>query len=120
MGKNFELKYSKILIQFYLYLLAVSVSGLKVKSVTVPGYSVKGDSVPLDCHYDLEGDQLYSVSWYKGFREFYRYVPAEKPKVNVFKVPGVNVDVSIQFDSKLFYIYMTLQITFLCLSNIFC
>ena len=79
----------------YLSILAVSVSGLKVKSVTVPGYSAKGDIVPLDCHYDLEGDQLYSVSWYKGFREFYRYVPADKPKVQNFDVPGVNVDVSI-------------------------
>lgn len=54
-----------------------------------------GASATLTCHFDLEGDPLYTVKWYKGSKEFYRYVPKELPHTRVFPVPGVNVDVSI-------------------------
>lgn len=38
---------------------------------------------------------LYSVRWYFGAEEFYRYVPKESPPTLVFPVSGINVDVSI-------------------------
>lgn len=56
-----------------------------------------GDSVALKCRYDLEGESLYMVKWYKGRREFYRYVPKELPNIRVFPVPAVNVDVSNKY-----------------------
>lgn len=37
---------------------------------------------------------LYSVRWYFGTEEFYRYVPKEAPPTLVFPVSGINVDVS--------------------------
>lgn len=38
---------------------------------------------------------LYSVRWYFGAEEFYRYVPKETPPTLVFPVSGINVDVSV-------------------------
>jgi hypothetical protein len=34
-----------------------------------------GESSSLRCDYDLEGDSLYSIKWYKDNQEFYRYKP---------------------------------------------
>lgn len=48
----------------------------------------------LECHYDLDGEALYSVKWYKDGNEFYRYVPRDMPPAQVFPLPGVSVDVS--------------------------
>lgn len=39
-------------------------------------------------------ETLYSVKWYKGSEEFYRYVPKANPQQNSYKVEGVHVDVS--------------------------
>ncbi|XP_065092128.1 uncharacterized protein LOC135712956 [Ochlerotatus camptorhynchus] len=36
-------------------------------------------------------EKLYSVKWYKGRREFYRYTPKENPVMKMFSVPGVQV-----------------------------
>lgn len=54
-----------------------------------------GDSLRLECDYDLENAQLYSIKWYFGDDEFYRYVPKESPPTRVFPRKGVSVDVSI-------------------------
>ena len=62
--------------------------------VIVPAAVSPGDTVTLQCSYDLEGDELYTVKWYKGRQEFFRYVPKELPHTRVFPLPGVNVDVS--------------------------
>lgn len=43
----------------------------------------------------MEGDSLYSVKWYKGRREFYRYTPKENPAMKTFAVNGINVEVSV-------------------------
>ena len=62
--------------------------------MSIPGYSRTGDVVKLTCTFDLEADQLYTVKWYKGPKEFFRYVPADNPPMQVFNVSGVSVDVS--------------------------
>lgn len=31
--------------------------------------------VPIDCQYDLEGNQLYDVKWYKDGQQFFRCLP---------------------------------------------
>ena len=63
--------------------------------LTVPAHRFIGDDAVLTCKYDLEGEELYSVKWYKDGNEFYRYIPGERDqKVTVFNMPGVRVDVS--------------------------
>lgn len=50
-----------------------------------------GQSAFLQIFYDLEGDQLYSVKWYRRDREFYRYTPRDDPPSKSFALEGVNV-----------------------------
>lgn len=54
----------------------------------------RGKNVSLFCHYNLEGQQLYAVKWYRGQYEFYRYNPSEIPNRKIFIFPGIKVDVS--------------------------
>ncbi|XP_049815464.1 uncharacterized protein LOC126262718 isoform X2 [Schistocerca nitens] len=61
----------------------------------VPEAVRAGSRVRLLCDYDLEQAALYSIKWYRGDQEFYRYVPKESPPTRVFALPGVNVDVSL-------------------------
>ena len=45
----------------------------------------------LRCDYDLAGEPLYSVKWYKDNVEFYRWMPREDPPTRTFPVPGTEV-----------------------------
>lgn len=63
--------------------------------VQMPQSASPGDDVYMRCLYNLDNDQLYTVKWYKGRQEFFRYVPKELPNTKVFPLPGVNVDVSL-------------------------
>lgn len=40
----------------------------------VPLTAVVGESIELTCSYDLEGDKLYSVKWYKNDAEVTIYI----------------------------------------------
>lgn len=68
--------------------------GLKDVSVRVPKAVKRGDNALLVCNYDMENDTLYSVKWYKGRREFYRYTPKENPAMKIFNHAGINVEVT--------------------------
>lgn len=72
---------------------------LRDVQIRVPVSVKRGDNVNLFCQYDLEGDSLYSVKWYKGKREFFRFTPNETPSLKVFPVAGINVEVSKHFIS---------------------
>ncbi|ENN75115.1 hypothetical protein D910_00978 [Dendroctonus ponderosae] len=65
-----------------------------VKLSIVPAIVQYLNDSTLQCSYDLEDDILYSVKWYRGLREFYRYTPSEHPKTKVFPFDGITVDVS--------------------------
>lgn len=67
---------------------------LTLNTIDVPAHRVVGDKATLICQFDMEGDTLYSVKWYKDDQEFYRYVPNDRPKLQVFKTDGIQVDVS--------------------------
>lgn len=54
-------------------------------SVTIPSAVKRGDNALLICNYDIENDTLYTVKWYRGRREFYRYTPKENPAGKIFK-----------------------------------
>ncbi|XP_034181140.1 uncharacterized protein LOC117604786 [Osmia lignaria lignaria] len=68
---------------------------LDVPSITDPRW----DKVALRCEYDLGGEDLYSVKWYKDGAEFFRFMPGSKPAGRDFPVDGVYVDVN-KSDSK--------------------
>ena len=68
--------------------------GLKNVRLKAVSAIKSGESLRLECDYDLENAQLYSIKWYLGDSEFYRYVPKESPPTRVFPTPGISVDVS--------------------------
>ena len=77
---------------------AISISELDSLSkidLRIPRYVQAGDSADLVCSYYLDSHNLYSVKWYKGRHEFYRFMPQEIPPVKVFPVKGMKINVSI-------------------------
>ncbi|XP_017797668.1 PREDICTED: uncharacterized protein LOC108578784 [Habropoda laboriosa] len=58
----------------------------------VPEVVRRGQKVILRCHYDLQNAPLYSLKWYRGRYEFYRYTPSEEPTTKFFNVTGIYVD----------------------------
>lgn len=67
---------------------------LRLTEVRIPNHVIRNNSVRLECHFDLNGEALYSVKWYKDGYEFYRYVPRDHPPAQVFDQNGITVDVS--------------------------
>ncbi|KAL3241453.1 hypothetical protein MRX96_002569 [Rhipicephalus microplus] len=66
---------------------------LRLLRLDVPYVARRGEPVWLKCSYDLERDQLYSIKWYKNNVEIYRYLPSETPRVKVYNMPGIHIDV---------------------------
>ncbi|XP_041972018.1 uncharacterized protein LOC121727998 [Aricia agestis] len=71
-----------------------TVNTLKSVQIHVPKAVLTGQNAELTCSYELEGDQLYSIRWYRNMIEFYRYVPKESPATKVFPVAEIKVDVA--------------------------
>ena len=78
---------------------------LRLKDIDVPPHRVVGEKARLVCKFDMEGDILYSVKWYKDDLEFYRFVPNDRPKLQVFPQKGIHVDVSKIFIQNYFNEY---------------
>ncbi|XP_015113421.1 uncharacterized protein LOC107038693 [Diachasma alloeum] len=57
----------------------------------IPEVVERGHEVTLRCHYERENEPLYSVKWYRGKHEFYRYSPSETPPIKVFNITGITV-----------------------------
>ncbi|KAK3916993.1 Spike glycoprotein, partial [Frankliniella fusca] len=63
----------------------------------IPPVVERGQQARLVCQYDLENANLYSVKYYRGSYEFFRYTASEKgnmPQTKVFPIKGINVDLS--------------------------
>lgn len=56
-----------------------------------------GESLTVSCTYVLEREKLYSVKFYLGDIEFYRFVPRESPPTRVFRPNGVSIKVTAPF-----------------------
>ena len=72
----------------------LEVSESLVVNVRVPHFQTLGSEARLICLYSLEGDTLYSLKWYKGDKQFYQFIPANKNQKTIFHVLGVSVNVS--------------------------
>ncbi|KAJ0177976.1 hypothetical protein K1T71_006849 [Dendrolimus kikuchii] len=59
-----------------------------------PSRVIRGGTAALICSRDMQGAPLYSVKWYRGNHEFYRYTPMEEPDTRVFGLPGIYVDMN--------------------------
>ncbi|CAG5039936.1 unnamed protein product [Parnassius apollo] len=74
---------------------SVGVGGLHNLEINVPSAVLVDETVTLECSWQLEDEEaLYSVKWYRGKEEFYRYIPKELPHTRVFPLPGIEVDIS--------------------------
>lgn len=63
--------------------------------IQIPRAVERGEDAQFVCQYSLDAtQQLYTVKWYKGRREFYRFTPNEIPPMKTFAVPGISVFVS--------------------------
>ncbi|CAL4091111.1 unnamed protein product [Meganyctiphanes norvegica] len=65
---------------------------MRIRNFEVPLHVNRGEDVTLKCEFELQDEKLYSIKWYKGGREFFRYVPHERPQKAHYNITGVNVD----------------------------
>ncbi|XP_011189969.2 uncharacterized protein LOC105216915 [Zeugodacus cucurbitae] len=98
------------IISVILFLIDIS-NSLTMTEVKIPNHIMRFKSAELGCRYNLDGESLYSVKWYKDGHEFYRYVPRDKPPGQAFPLPGVNVDVRNSSDTKVTLRRVTLMST---------
>ncbi|XP_045137266.1 uncharacterized protein LOC123519814 [Portunus trituberculatus] len=88
------------LLLFLLLTQAPQGEGLSILETIIPVYKIRGENAELYCHYDVEGEVLYSVKWYKDDEEFYRYMPGTSSSLSttspqsIFPRPGIYVDSS--------------------------
>ena len=63
--------------------------------MVVPAQVMLGERATLQCIFDMEGEELYSVKWYKAGHEFFRYIPGDRDqRITTFNLPGITVEVS--------------------------
>lgn len=89
-------------IEWFFFVIFAGLSSATIRNVSLqvdPPSVRRGQHATFICSYDLDGAPLYSVKFYRGNHEFYRYSPSELPTSKVFQFVGFNVDVSIQIFS---------------------
>lgn len=91
-GATFRCKLNLITLSHYLF--ADFTAGLRLTEVRIPNHVVRDSTARLECHYDLDGEALYSVKWYRDGLEFYRYVPRDMPPAFIYDQSGLTIDVS--------------------------
>ncbi|KAL3202831.1 hypothetical protein MRX96_001200 [Rhipicephalus microplus] len=78
------------------------ISCLRLLEMSAPSAAIHGRGMWLNCSFDLESDELYSVKWYKNDTEFYRYIPRDRPPAQNYDLPGVVVDMSRSREGHVF------------------
>ncbi|GIY93565.1 ig-like domain-containing protein [Caerostris extrusa] len=79
------------------------VPALRLAKIDVSSSVIRGEPAWLNCSYTLEGDELYSVKWYKNNVEFYRFLPTDRPPGQKYDLQGVYVDLDQSFEG---YVYL--------------
>ncbi|XP_055628354.1 uncharacterized protein LOC129769870 [Toxorhynchites rutilus septentrionalis] len=76
--------------------ICAAAPGLRNLALTIkPSWVRRGQEAQLHCQYEMEGAPLYSVKWYRGTLEFYRYSPFENPPAKIFPYTGIKVDMTV-------------------------
>ncbi|XP_055297130.1 uncharacterized protein LOC129565858 isoform X2 [Sitodiplosis mosellana] len=88
-----------LLLFFSILFLNDFILSLRLTEVRIPNHTVRNSTARLECHFDMDGEDLYSVKWYKDGHEFYRYIPRSMPPALVFELPGINVDIHNSTDN---------------------
>ncbi|EAT33140.1 AAEL014602-PA [Aedes aegypti] len=74
-------------------LLIDAAPGLRNLALVIkPPWVRRGQEAQLYCQYEMENAPLYSVKWYRGTLEFYRFSPSENPPGKIFPFTGIKVD----------------------------
>uniref|UniRef100_A0ABD2W2Z2 Ig-like domain-containing protein n=1 Tax=Trichogramma kaykai TaxID=54128 RepID=A0ABD2W2Z2_9HYME len=90
-----------LLIKLHTYRTITYVKGLKnVKLEVTPEVVEQGQEAILRCSYELEDEPLYSLKFYRGEHEFYRYSPNERPQTKIFNFTWIEVDASRSSESQ--------------------
>jgi len=92
MGLNSGVDLSQGVPILLLLLFIAGIGAIQLTEESIPSHAILADRVELVCNYDMEGDKLYSVKWYRNGQEFYRYIPTDTPDTTVFPYPGIDVD----------------------------
>jgi len=77
------------------------VYSIRLTRSNLPSHAIVGEDVTLECSYDMEGDKLYSVKWYRNGKEFYRHIPSDSPPTAVFSQPGLVVDERVSTETRI-------------------
>lgn len=85
----------------YVLFCVIGLFGLELTELSVPSHANLGHSITLYCWFNLDDASLYSVKWYKDEFEFFRFMPNNKPEMQVFPLAGIMLDVSIVSNGKL-------------------
>nr|XP_045620418.1 uncharacterized protein LOC123771741 [Procambarus clarkii] len=80
-----------IISPFLVTILLQSATSILVEKVVVPPVVLAGRRATLECHYQEDGDKLYSLKWWRGDEEFYQYIP---PIRKDFPATGVTVNLT--------------------------
>ncbi|XP_076317512.1 uncharacterized protein LOC143229275 [Tachypleus tridentatus] len=75
------------------FMLIFAVSAIHIVSLHFPDKVNSGQELQLRCDYNLDGENLYSVKWYRDDMEFFRYVPMDNPVKQIFSLDGIEVDI---------------------------
>lgn len=63
----------------------------RLTNMTAPAVQDPRTPMRLHCRFDMGGEELYAVKWYKDDHEFFRYIPLGEKMVK-YPVTGVHVD----------------------------
>ncbi|KAM3964299.1 uncharacterized protein ACR2FA_001791 [Aphomia sociella] len=80
---------------------------IRIEDLRIAAHAPEGGEALLGCQFDMEGEKLYSVKWYKDGREFYRYTPENEPNIMHFPASGVNVDINRSSSNVVTIVHLT-------------
>nr|XP_053644905.1 uncharacterized protein LOC128697298 [Cherax quadricarinatus] len=83
---------SNIITHIYLSISGGAGCCLQITGIKAPRLVLTGERVHLSCSFRLDGDTLYSLTWWKDDKIFYRFIPKSSPPGAVFPLPGITVD----------------------------
>ena len=63
---------------------------LRLTTILVPRFAIVGENVKLSCDFDLEDDELDSVTWYKDNVAFFKFKPG--PLIQILERRGIKID----------------------------